>query len=137
MRSSKANDFNATSGGLAPLQRLSSLPDTFTGDNRSAAIFIDPAGHRVYTSNRGQDTVAVFNIQPDTGLLSFVEATPTQGSKPRAFAITPDGRWLFALNEVSDTIVRFCIEPSTGRLEVAGSPVACGSPVCMVFSSNP
>jgi 6-phosphogluconolactonase (cycloisomerase 2 family) len=127
--------FNPVSGGMTPLQRLSSLPEIFTGDSRSAAIFVHPAGHRLYASNRGHDSIAVFDIDPDTGLLGFVAATPTQGAKPRAFAIAPSGRWLFAMNEGSDTIVRFRIDASTGRLHGDGIPAACGSPVCMVFSS--
>ena len=126
--------FNPATGGMTALQRLSSLPDAFTGDSRSAAIFAHPSGRWLYVSNRGQDTIAVFEIDQQTGLLSLVEATPSQGEKPRAFAITPDGQWLYAMNEDSDTIVRFRVGPA-GRLSVAGSPVACGSPVCMVFSS--
>ena len=112
---------------------LPSLPSSFTGNSRAAGIAIDSEGRRLYASNRGHDSIAVFDIGDD-GLPAFVEAIPSGGRTPRFFTLSPDGRLLFALNEDSDTIVAFAVDPQTGRLTPAREPVPCGSPVCMVFS---
>lgn len=127
--------FDAATGALQSYQWLPALPFDFTGNSRAAAIAIDAAGRRLYASNRGHDSIAVFRIDPVTGLLSFIEATPTLGRTPRAFTLSPDGRLLYALNEDSDSIVRFAVDAVSGRLTPTGQAVTTGSPVCMVFAA--
>ena len=126
--------FDQRTGGLEPLHRLSSLPETFTGNSRAAGIMVDAAGRTVYASNRGHDSIAVFRIDPGSGLLTFSGADPSGGRTPRFFALAPGGRILYALNEDSDTIVPMHVDGRTGRLSPAGPAVASASPVCMVFS---
>lgn len=127
--------FDGETGALAPFQLLPCLPDDFTGNSRAAAIAIDAAGHTLYASNRGHDSIAVLRIDTASGRLAFVEAVPTQGRTPRAFTLSPDGRLLYVLNEDSDSIVAFDVESATGRLAPSALPVvSTGSPVCMVFS---
>lgn len=122
-------------GALAPFQIVSALPETFTGNSRAAELQIDAQGRFLYASNRGDDSVAVFRIDPVTGGLKFIEAVPTQGRTPRFVALSPDGRFMFALNEDSDSIVTLAIDPKAGTLAPTGASVKSGSPVCMVFSS--
>lgn len=126
--------YNAGDGSLAPVQRLSTLPDSFTGDSRASGIMIAPDGKHLYASNRGHESIAVFAIDPVSGHLRFVEAASSQGSKPRFFTINPSGTLLYVLNEDSDTIVTLAIDHDTGRLTRAQGDVHCGSPVCMVFA---
>jgi 6-phosphogluconolactonase len=117
-------------GRLTPRQVLSTLPDTFTGNSRASEIQIDRAGRFLYASNRGHDSIAVFRIDPASGVLSFA------GSIRSFFTLTPNGRFLFALNEDSDSIVAFAVDGTTGRLHPTGFSVQSGSPVCMVFSAS-
>ena len=74
------------------------------------------------------------SVDPASGRLTLSQVVASGGRTPRFFTLGPDGRWLYALNEDSDTIARFAVDPATGRLAPTGEPVACGSPVCMVFS---
>jgi 6-phosphogluconolactonase len=127
--------FTAATGAMEPLQILSSLPDTFTGNSRASEISMDSQGHTLYASNRGHDSIAVFRVDADSGLLKFAGADLSQGHTPRFFTLTPDGRHMYVLNEDSDTIVAFTVDPSSGRLVPTGASVKSGSPVCMVFSS--
>ncbi len=126
--------FDADTGGLRPLQWLPTLPDTFTGNSRAAGIQLDAAGRTLYASNRGHDSLAVYAVDPASGRLTLSQVVASGGRTPRFFTLGPDGRWLYALNEDSDTITRFAVDSATGRLAPAGQPLACGSPVCMVFS---
>lgn len=126
--------FDATSGALQPLHLVSTLPASFTGNSRAAAIAIDRVGRTLYASNRGHDSVAVFTLDAHSGLPVFQGATASGGRTPRFFTLSPDGRLLFALNEDSDSIVAFDIDPETGALDRARPVADCGSPVCMVFA---
>lgn len=127
--------FNAETGELVPLQILSALPQSYTGNSRASEIAVSPDGRTLYASNRGFDSIAVFRIDVESGMLKFLEAVPSLGRTPRFFALAPDGRFLFALNEDSDSIASFAIAPGTGRLTPTGLQWRCASPVCMVFSS--
>lgn len=128
--------FETETGALRPLQIVPTLPSDFTGNSRAAGIAIDAAGRTLYASNRGHDSIAVFRVDLETGLLAFTAAEASGGRTPRFFTLSPDGRLLYALNEESDSIVAFAVDAATGRLEAAGPAVACGSPVCMVFSER-
>jgi 6-phosphogluconolactonase len=128
--------YDAANGSLNPLQVLSTLPDSYTGNSRAAEIEVDRTGRFVYASNRGDDSIAVFSIDASNGHLRFVGAVPTQGKTPRYITSTPDGRYLYALNEESDTIVAFSIDAQSGRPTPTGFIVQSGSPVCMIFSQQ-
>ncbi|GGJ86626.1 lactonase family protein [Pseudomonas matsuisoli] len=126
--------FDPVKGTLEPQQILSALPASYTGNSRAAGIQIDANGSFLYVSNRGYDSIAVFAVNPQSGLLAFIEATPSQGRTPRFFTLTPNGKYLFALNEDSDSIVAFAVDHALGRLESTGFKISSGSPVCMIFS---
>lgn len=127
--------YDVASGALEPLQVLSTLPESYTGNSRAAGITVDDRGRFLYASNRGHDSIAVFAINPQNGLLTFIAAVASGGSTPRFFTLSPNGRHLFALNEDSDSILTFVVDAERGVLEATGTQSACGSPVCMVFSS--
>jgi 6-phosphogluconolactonase len=126
--------YDESNGDLDPLQVLSTLTDTFTGNSRASEIEVDRHGRFLYASNRGLDSIAVFEIDESSGHLRFVEATASQGRTPRFFALAPDSRVLFALNEDSDSIVGFNVDEVSGWLRANGFSIGCESPVCMVFS---
>ncbi|KAF1050285.1 lactonase family protein [Xylophilus sp.] len=125
--------FHRDSGALAPLQILPTLDDTFTGNNTASEIEISKDGRSLYVSNRGADSIALFDVDAATGRLRFRETTPSRGRTPRFFALGLDGRCMFVLNEDSDTIEVFPVDRSTGRLGQATQSIRCGSPVCLVM----
>lgn len=126
-------NYCADTGALEPLQVLSSLPPNFTGISRAAGITIDRDGRMLYASNRGHDSIAVFAINENDGLLKFLGTDPCLGRTPRFFTLSPNGQLLYALNEDTDTIVALRVAPGTGRLTPTGQSVTVGSPVSMVF----
>jgi len=131
-----AYQFDQASGRLAPRQILSTLPSTYTGNSRAAEIAVDAAGRYVYASNRGHDSIAVFAVAPETGMLAWRGCVPSGGRTPRFLAIAPGGRHLFALNEDDDAIVSFSVDADSGALHPNGEVLHTGSPVCMVFSNS-
>ena len=125
--------FTASSGKLAEVQTISTLPADFHGENNSAEIEVDSKGRFLYASNRGHDSITVFAIDPKDGRLSVVEHVPTQGRIPRNFKIDPTGRYLFVANQNTNNIVIFRIDPKSRRLTPTGQSVEVQSPVCVQF----
>lgn len=128
--------FDRASGALTPFQRISALADTFTGYSRAAGIEVDRSGAVLYTSNRGEDSIAVFTIDAATGRLALRQTVETGGKTPRFFTSDPGNRWLFCLNEDSDTIVRLPKAPDGTCLPAPPKSWRAGSPVCMVFAAS-
>jgi 6-phosphogluconolactonase len=100
-------------------------------------VRVHPSGKFLYASNRGPDSIAVFAIDPATGLLSLIGHQPTGGKTPRSFSIDPTGAYLLAANQDSDTITLFRIDPQTGLLAPIGHPLAVPTPVCVELLPAP
>ena len=115
------------------IQKISALPAGFSGKNDAAEIAIHPSGKFLYTSNRGDDSIAVFTIDGATGKLTFTQRVPSGGKTPRNFAIDPQGTHLLVANEESGNIVEFKIDSGTGKLTSEGEVAKVPAPVCLVF----
>jgi 6-phosphogluconolactonase len=125
--------YEPASGALHMLQTVSTLPKGFEGETKTAEVQVHPSGKFLYGSNRGHDSIAVFEINNRKGTLTPIAYTPTLGKTPRNFAIDPTGSYLFAANQDSDSIVLFRIDPNTGRLTPTGHVLEVPSPVCVTF----
>lgn len=128
-----AFQYDAAKGVLSEVQTLSTLPADFKGDNSTAEVQVHPSGKFLYGSNRGDNSIAVFAIDPGTGKLTYVENQSTGGRTPRNFGIDPNGAYLLAANQQSDSVVVFRIDPVTGRLSSTGKQLEVPSPVCVKF----
>ena len=126
--------YDAANGTLRQIATVSTLPEDFKGDNTTAEIKVHPDGKFLYSSNRGHDSIAVFAIDPASGLPRFLEAVPTGGKKPRNFEIAPGGSYLVAANQNSNNIVIFKIDPDTGHLTPTGQVLEVPSPACIKFA---
>jgi 6-phosphogluconolactonase len=123
--------YDATTGALQEVQTISTLVKGYSGQNTGAEVAVHPYGKFVYGSNRGDDSIAVFACDPETGRLTFIERVPTGGKTPRQFEIDPTGLYLLAANQDSNTVVVFRIDPASGRLQPAGSQVQTDNPMCV------
>lgn len=127
-----AYDWDPEDGSLTEIGVASMLPDTFDGENQSADVHVHPSGNWVYASNRGHDSIAVFDIG-DKGAVTFRGAVPGGGEWPRNFAISPGGTALFVENRHSGSIVPFRLDIKTGDLEQTGDGLSVPEPVCLQF----
>ncbi|MBT8295551.1 MAG: lactonase family protein [Gramella sp.] len=120
-------------GGLEHLQDISALPDSYRNANSAADIHIHPSGKFLYTSNRGHNSIAIFEINPDTGKLSHVDYVPVAGKTPRNFAISPFGKYLYAASQDTGNITSYRINEETGKLKPIEPVFQIKTPVCLEF----
>jgi 6-phosphogluconolactonase len=125
--------YDRQSGKLTPFAEYSALPKGFSGVSNAAEIAIDAKGAHLYASNRGADTIAVFDIDAQSGKLSKVQDMPTQGRTPRNFRLDPSGKFLLAANQDTSNVVVFRVDTKNGRLTPAGLQASVPSPVCILF----
>lgn len=129
-----AFSFDAGTGVLKQIQSIPTLPAGYEGKGQSTAeLVMHPSGRFLYGSNRGHDSIVVYSVHPQTGKLTLVGHTPTEGKTPRGFGVDPTGRWAFAGNQGSDSVVQFQIDQKTGALTPTGTKFELGAPVCFQF----
>jgi 6-phosphogluconolactonase len=110
-------DYDPVRAALIWKQTISTLPPDFAGTNTTAEIRIHPSGQFLYNTNRGHNTVTMFEIDPDTGELDVIGWESTRGEWPRGMNIDPSGTFLYAANQNTDNIAVFRIQPANGKLK--------------------
>jgi hypothetical protein len=126
--------FDAKNGALKQIQSIPTLPAGYEGKGQSTAeLVMHPSGKFLYGSNRGHDSIVAFAVHPQTGELTLVGHTSTEGKTPRGLGVDPSGKWAFAGNQGSDSIVQFRIDQNTGALTPTGARFELGAPVCFQF----
>jgi len=126
-----AFSYDAERGSLAPLQTVSTLPAGFAGESSTAEVAVSPDGRFVYGSNRGDDSLAVFAVDPSSGRLTAKGHAPVGGKTPRHFTIDPSGRFVLAAHQDSGTIAVLRLDPATGMPAPAEATVRVDKPVCL------
>lgn len=121
--------FGASSPEL--LGHVPTLAPGHADPSSSAAIRLHPEGRFMYSSNRGDDSIAVFDTATGTGLPVFLGTVPTGGRTPREFAISDDGRTMIVAHQDSHSLTALRIDTATGALSHLGGPFTIGSPVCV------
>jgi 6-phosphogluconolactonase len=133
--------WDPTAGTLTHLQSVETKPHTFAGENHSAEITVSPDGKFLYESNRrntgdtgwGPDTIGIFAIDPDKGILTLVDQTLSGAIMPRNFAIDPTGSYMLVAHQYSNNVIVFKIDSATGRLTKTGNEIQLQVPVCIQF----
>ena len=125
--------YHPENGRLDSLQRIAAHASDTQGPFRSADIHVSPDGRFLYASNRAESNIAIFSIEPSTGLLTTVGYQPTFGKEPRNFTLDPSGRWLLVANQDSNAIVVFRVDRETGLLERTGKTIEVPAPTCLTM----
>ena len=131
--SSISTFLNMADGFLIHLETVSTIPSEFFCQNTSADIHISSDGKYVYGSNRGHDSIAIFEVNSLSGKIMFRTTISSGGQTPRNFALTPDGRFIFVANQHSSNIVIFERDATTGLMNPTGVETHLPLPVCIKF----
>ena len=128
-------DYDAANGRLRERQVVETLPST-ASESTVADIHVSPLGDRVYISNRGHDSVAIFAVEAD-GRLARVAIRSCGGRWPRNFAIAPGNRFLLVANQHSDEVVVLPVLSGSEALGAAIARAAVMGVSCVHFVTTP
>ena len=114
--------YDSAQGSLLEKQSLSSLPagPQSAPENGLADIHVSASGKRVYASNRGHNSLAVFDIGND-GRLTLVSIPSCGGNWPRSFALAPGGKFALVANQYSHEV---CVLPLLNGTDAIGATLA-------------
>ncbi len=93
------------------VETVSALPAGFTGESTAAEVVLDRSGKFLYASNRGADTIAVFEVEASavTGGHLRKIADVKVGRIPRGFVLSPNGRYLLVASQTDYTIQAYML----------------------------
>ena len=98
------------------IQVISTLPDMFKGVSYGSSLAISRDGRFLYAANRGADSIAVYDINPD-GLLAKKQDISCKGEHPRHIALAKDDECLMIANQKSNQVVLYTVDEMTGKLK--------------------
>lgn len=110
----------------------STLEPDFTEFNKCADIHLSKDERFLYGSNRGENSIAVFERNTKTGTLNKIQNISVHGDWPRNFTLDPTGKFLLVANKKSNNISVFKIDATNGKLSFMHS-TDLASPVCLLF----
>lgn len=123
--------YDPDAGELTAGQSLPTVP-AGVSENSVADIHLSPGGERLYVSNRGHNSIAVFAVADDGGLTTL--AFPQCGGEwPRNFALGPAGKFVLVANRHTDAVV---VLPVLNSGQFLGEPVGrltIPQPSCIAF----
>ncbi len=123
-----------TATRLSTTPSLSEAAKAAESFNSAAEILVHPSGKFVYSSNRGHDSVTVYQAEPATGKLEVVQVQPIRGAFPRNINLDPTATWLLAAGADSGTVAVHRIDPETGKLTYQrGAIIQVPAPICILF----
>lgn len=114
------------------LQMISTLPKDYQGNNSVADIHFSPSGKYLYVSNRGHNSLVVFEVNATDGKLRVLGHEPIRGDWPRNFLVDPKGEFIWVANRRTDEITMFKIKQD-GMLAFTGKKIQIPAPVCLKY----
>ena len=132
-------DYDAANGSMNLKQTVKTIPDSSVEKevfNSASEILVHPGGKFVYSGNRGNDTVSVFEFDEAAGELKRIQIEPVRGSWPRNINLSPDGNWLVAAGCDSNSVAPFRIDTDTGRLTYVRGSRFVPHPICVLFTGG-
>ncbi len=86
---------------------------------KAAAIRLSPDGRFLFASNRGFDSIAVYELDGKGGMC-LTDMVFSGGKSPRDINFLPGGKLFAAANEFSDQVVFYDFDPASGKLTPNG-----------------
>lgn len=123
---------NSNDGSLTSYYRKSTLPKSFVGKNKVADLHLNPSGTKLYISNRGHNSIAIFDVNAENNKIKYLKTVDSGGETPRNFMIDPSGNFAFVANRKSNNIVIFNIDEQ-GMLKQTTNSINIPEPVCVKY----
>ncbi|WP_421904209.1 lactonase family protein [Oceanobacillus halophilus] len=126
-------NYDSVDGSFSIVQRVRTVPEDFTENNQGSAIHVSSDGKFVYAGNRGHNSIAVYKTEKNTGKLTLIEITPSEGDWPRDFVLDPSEEFLVVANQESDNLVLFARDKETGQLTLIQKDIHAPEAICLKF----
>lgn len=117
------------------IQSISTTSDNVDRVHDAASgMCLSNDGRHLFTSTAGDNTVAMYTVDEESGLLNKEFALPISGEYPKDIAMFPDDRHIAVVNHESNTITTFRIDYDKKVLVQKGKPMKVETPNCILIT---
>jgi 3-carboxymuconate cyclase len=115
------------------IQTISTLNEYHASNSAASALNFSDDFQYMVSSNAGDNSVVLYRIDQETGLLEKLLCLPVSGDYPKDAALFPDNRHLVSLNHESNTMTFFNTDMEKGLIIMSGPEVHVDQPNCIIF----
>ena len=120
------------------IQVVETVMDRKEVSSACCALKFSPSGQYLLTSSAGENTVGIFRVDQETGLLEKICILPISGGYPKDVDFLPDERTLVVLCHESNYIRFFTFDPEKKVIIMKGKQLPVETPNCILISEiNP
>lgn len=117
------------------IQEITTLTNTDEEGAYDAAVAmtLSPDERYLFCSTAGDNTVSMYKIDEETGVLERKFVLPISGEFPKSVVPFPDGRHIAIANNSSNSITMFAVDYERGLMVMKGKPQKVDRPNCILF----
>ena len=110
--------------------------DGYDRENYTSALQMHPSGRYLLAGNRGHNSIVVYEVDKETGLLMLKGHTMLAGDFCREFCFVPDGSMLIVGIKHTDVVQTFFFDENKGILKWSGQEIVIPSPSCVIMGDS-
>ena len=108
------------------------------GSNNAASALSFSADYKyLLSSNAGDNSVVIYDVDQKTGFLTKNFCLPISGEYPKDAEIFPNNKFLVSLNHETNAMTFFSIDLEKHTMIMNGAPMKVNVPNCIVFYKLP
>lgn len=119
-------------GTLVRTDNISTIPKDFKRFTKASAIRFSPDEKLLFATNRGHESMAVFEVK-ENHILALKEIIPVCGSSPRDMNFLPGGEWIGVCNEFTHQSVFFPYDGEKREVGALKAVRTCPGSLCLIF----
>ena len=128
--------YRYTGEGFEFIQIENLLAKGFTDFSKAAAIKLSADGSQVFCSNRGHDSITVFNVDEATGKMEFLNNAKLHGQFPRDFEFFPGGKFCMVGLKESWRLASYAYDAAKGSFDLVSSQEGIFRPLYFKFKTT-
>ncbi len=115
------------------IQNISTLNSYHASSSAASALNFSEDFKYLCSSNAGDNSVILYSIDSNTGLLTKIFCLPVSGDYPKDANLFPDNQHLVSLNHESNSMTFFRVDTQKGTLVMNGKEMKVDRPNCIIF----
>ena len=115
------------------VQTISTLNEYHAGGSAASALNFSADDNYLTSTNAGDNSVILYNINHKNGELSKLFCLPISGNYPKDALLFPNNKFLVSLNHESNTMTFFSVDLKKGLIVMNGKEMPVEKPNCIIF----
>ena len=116
---------------LQSVSTLAKKEDGSVSHNAASGLALAPDGKHLFCTTAGENTVGMFEVDGETGLLDRKFVLPVSGDYPKDLVIFPDNQHIAVANHSSNSITTFKVDYEKNIIMMKGKPRKIETPNCI------